>query len=327
MVTPIWPTPDRPLLALYLVEQVEHLRRAGVEIEVFAFQGGFRRSNYSRAWLELRRRYRLADFDLVHAQFGQSGSIAWPTGRRPLVVTFHGSDLHGVVGRSGSYGLQARVMRWLSRRVARRAAKIIIVSRHLARFLPRGCSYETICCGIEVERFRPVPQAQARARLGMETGVPLVLFGGKPGHPVKRFDLARAVVDRLPEELRVELVVLDGIPRDQVPLYMSACDALLVTSKHEGSPTVVKEALADGLPVVSLPVGDVEERIAGIEGCAICRSESPDALARTLAPILESRTRVAGTDAVAELDHGVITERILEVYRSACDRRTSAFYT
>ena len=37
MVTPIWPTPERPHLAPFLVEQVAHLRRAGVGVEVFHF--------------------------------------------------------------------------------------------------------------------------------------------------------------------------------------------------------------------------------------------------------------------------------------------------
>ncbi len=319
MVTPIWPTPDRPYLAPFLVEQVAQLRRVGVDVEVFAFRGGFSPRNYLRARLDLRRRYRRDAFDVVHAQFGQSGAVAWPTGKRPLLVTFRGSDLQGVVGTNGGYGVQGRVMRLLSRWVARKASRVVLVSRHLARFLPAECPYEVIPSGIDLARFQPIPRSTARERLGLPGEARLVLFGGKADQPVKRYELARLAVDQLPAELSAELVGLEGVPHDEVPVHMSACDALLMTSRHEGSPNMVKEALACGLPVVSLPVGDVEERIADIDGCALCRSESPRDLAEALATVLAARMRVDGRAAVADVDHPVVTEKILNAYRTILD--------
>ena len=69
---------------------------AGVDLEVFAFKGGKNPYNYVRAWARLRRRLRKRSFDLLHAQFGQSGLLAFPK-RVPLVVTFRGSDVLGIV--------------------------------------------------------------------------------------------------------------------------------------------------------------------------------------------------------------------------------------
>jgi glycosyltransferase involved in cell wall biosynthesis len=52
-----------------------------------------------------------------------------------------------------------------------------------------------------------------------------------------------------------------------MPLYVSACDALLLTSEREASPTIVKEALASNVPVVSFDVGDVAECLWADDGC------------------------------------------------------------
>src|SRR5207244_2276362 len=76
--------------------------------------------NYLSAWWRLRRRLARNYYDLVHAQFGHSGMLAYPK-RLPLVVTFRGSDLLGEVGSGGRYTRAGRVLQRLSREVARHA--------------------------------------------------------------------------------------------------------------------------------------------------------------------------------------------------------------
>src|SRR5256714_12745312 len=98
MLTCAWPPPDRPgYTTPFIRRQVESLRAAGVEIEVFPFTSGMRPTNYLRAWVRARRPMQRGAYDLVHAQFGQSGLGALPK-RLPLVVTFRGDDLDGIVG-------------------------------------------------------------------------------------------------------------------------------------------------------------------------------------------------------------------------------------
>jgi glycosyltransferase involved in cell wall biosynthesis len=101
-----------------------------------------------------------------------------------------------------------------------------------------------------------------------------------------------------------------------MPFYMSACDALLFTSMQEGSPNVVKEALACDLPVVSVAVGDVAERLHGIEGCELCADERPEALAAALGRVLRRGRRSAGREAIRQLDETVTTARVIAIYRS-----------
>jgi len=93
-----------------------------------------------------------------------------------------------------------------------------------------------------------------------------------------------------------ELLELKGYSREQVTLLMNAADALIMTSLTEGSPQVVKEAMAVGCPVVSVDVGDVSNLICGLENCHIA-DRTPEALASALKLIIESGTDTRGSDA------------------------------
>jgi glycosyltransferase involved in cell wall biosynthesis len=86
---------------------------------------------------------------------------------------------------------------------------------------------------------------------------------------------------------------------------------------QEGSPNVVKEALACDLPVVSVAVGDVEQRIGGVEGCQLCRDESPETIASALERVLLRGKRVDGRTSVEHLSEASITQQVIAVYRSA----------
>jgi glycosyltransferase involved in cell wall biosynthesis len=122
-------------------------------------------------------------------------------------------------------------------------------------------------------------------------------------------------VDGVDPRLGAKLVTLHGQPHDSVATYLSACDALLMTSSSEGSPTIVKEALASGLPVVSVPVGDVGTRVRGVPECRLCRSDDPAEIVHRLEEVLRDPARSqAARDAVADLDHSIITPKLIELY-------------
>jgi glycosyltransferase involved in cell wall biosynthesis len=113
------------------------------------------------------------------------------------------------------------------------------------------------------------------------------------------------------------------VPHALVPVYMNACDALVLTSRHEGSPTVIKEALACNLPIVTVDVGDVHQRLDPVEGCLVCANDAPETIAAGLAQVLQSGGRVAGREAVAELDERVIVQKIVDLYRAVLQQRSA----
>ncbi|NQT89890.1 MAG: glycosyltransferase [Candidatus Omnitrophica bacterium] len=316
MITSEWPSERRPQKATFVVQQVKFLRKAGIDVEVFSFYGNKNPVNYLRAWIGFRQQYDISAFDLIHAQFGQSGLIALPS-RVPMVVTFHGSDLQGIVGAKGRYTISGLLLRRISTYVARRAKEVIVTSSRLLKHLPPGLSTHVVSGGVDLKLFYPVAQSEARKQLGLPKDKQLVLFVAYPHNPVKRFQLAQRAVGLLKEHLDVDLISARDVTHEEIPLYMNACDALIMTSMHEGSPTVVKEALACNLPIVSVDVGDVRSRIGDIEGCYVCDDDSPEAIASALSSALKRKGRIDAGGILKDIDGQAESEKIIEVYRLA----------
>ena len=319
MITSEWASDPRHT-AHFIARQVRFLRAAGVDVDVFSFRGGRRPLRYLAAWARLRRRLLggATRYDLIHAQFGQSGVLALPT-RLPLVVTFRGDDLFGILGPQGRPTRAGRLLQWLSRRVARRADAAILVSEHLKQYLSEGAApVHIVPSGLDLDLFRCIPRDEARRHLGWPAEGRRVLFVGDPGDPRKRFDLARQAVELLNCTLAAEMVIGWRVPHEEMPFYMNACDALVFTSREEGSPNAVKEALACDLPVVSVPVADVPLRLQGIPGCEVCADDSPPTIAAALERTLRRNERSAGRgrEAASQLDERLLTSRVIDIYRS-----------
>ncbi len=288
VVTSEYPTPEFPHSGIFVAREVDFLRRIGVEVDVEHFRGAHKIRNYLAARRRVRARIRTGSYDVVHAHFGQSGLTILPTSV-PLVVTFHGSDLQGIVGPRGTYLAAGVVLTRVSRLIARCADRVIVVSQSLGRRLPKGTGYTVLPMGPDLDIFKPGSQDEARRSLGLPDQAKLILFAGSRDVPGKRYELARRVVDICAEEMPIELIVITGLPPSTVATYMRACDALLLTSSHEGAPTMVKESLACGLRVVSVDVGDVRETVEGVEACIVTRDDDPETLSRALKESLASR--------------------------------------
>jgi len=323
MITTEWPRVPWGT-AQFVARQAAFLRTAGVEVEVFAFEGKGNPLNYALAWYRVRRRLAREHFDLVHAQFGQCALLALPK-RMPLVITYRGDDLLGVLdNRKGHLTLAGRLLRRFSRWAAHHADAVIVVSEHMHRYLQNGTPVHIVPSGIDFALFRPQPRLSARDRLGLPHGERLVLFVGNPELARKRYELARRAVALLPATPPTRLIVGWRVPHVQMPDYMAACDALVFTSTQEGSPNAVKEALACDLPVVSVAVGDVPERLQGVVGCELCADDRPETIAAALTRVLDRGARVAGRAAVAHLDERLITERVIGIYQSVLNGRVES---
>ena len=119
-----------------------------------------------------------------------------------------------------------------------------------------------------------------------------------------------------------ELHYMTGVPNSAVPVWLNASHALLLTSLHEGSPTVVKEALACGLPVVSVDVGDVAERIEGIEGCHLAQPDPAD-LANKLSLVHHRRQRLDCRGRLEDLCVLNVARRLKVLYELVADKAPS----
>src|SRR6266516_4638230 len=258
VVSNMAPDERSPQRGSFVRDQVEGLRAAGVDVELLEFPPG--RAQLARAVGRIRGAIRGGGFDLVHAHYGLAGWCAALAGARPLAVTFHGTDVrHPVVGP-------------LSRRLARRADLIGVVSRDLfqardgrpgARRVPGRTAI--LPCGANLDRFQPLAQSEARARLGLHGEARLLLFPADPARPEKRFDRAAEVARRADGEL----LTAGGIEPDRMPLWLNAASAILITSDYEGFGLAAVEALACGRPILSTPVGIAPPLLGGVDGCLV----------------------------------------------------------
>ena len=257
---------------------------------------------YLKQLPELRRVIKAFQPDIVHAHYGLSGVLANLQQNVPVVTTYHGSDINS-----------PEVLR-LSRFAIRHSRFNIFVSQHNVETAHPKKDYALIPCGINLEDYPIVDKVEARKEMGLSLDGKYVLFAGAFDNPVKNAPLAKAAVALLPD---VELLELKGYTRHQVELLMQAADAFLMTSFTEGSPQVIKEALACGCPIVSVDVGDVKERVSGVEGCFVVASEVQliaDALRKAIA--FDGKTK--GRDVILRdgLTNTQIADAILRVYNS-----------
>jgi glycosyltransferase involved in cell wall biosynthesis len=157
-------------------------------------------------------------------------------------------------------------------------------------------------------------QRCSREQLGLPKDKKLVLFAGDYLKRLKRFDIVNEAIDHLKADgTDVELVLAYKQPYEKVPLYMNACDVLVLPSEREGSPQVVKEAMACNLPVVASDVGDVKDVISGVENCFICTRDAMD-IADKISKILFHPYRTNGREATRRYELSAIAKRIIGVY-------------
>ena len=294
--------------ATYVTNQVAALDALGVESDVLEVPKTGSDGRRPLDYLAFPRTVRRAcgeEYDLVHANYGLTILGGLAQRRVPLVTTLVGTDL------MGPYGV-------VSKHLSRGCAAVIVVNEAMAEMVPSEAS--VIPYGIDVDRFRPMDRDDARERIGWPTSGYRVLYPYHPNRPEKNYDLAERVVDAAADRLDepVELCVATGLEYSLMPYYMNAADAMILTSHREGSPSTVKEALACDTSVVSTPVGDVPERVAGVDGCAI--GESVSTLAGGIETALTSRPDGRCRAAVSDLTVEWTGERIRSVYERVLDR-------
>jgi len=321
IVTNMYPKPERPAFGTFVKEQVDSLKEAGIQVDVFDFDGSGGAGQYLKVAGRLGRTLQDKRYDLIHAHYGLTGMVARLQTGCPIVITFHGSDLMGTVDSHFRYTVSGTVVSHISKIAGLMATKCIVVAETLKSKLWLK-SAVTIPMGVDISLFVPMPQNEARAQLGLTSNNRRVLFVANPKNLIKRFDIAKAAVQLLKQDgLDVELLPIYDVPHHQIPKYMNACDVLALTSMHEASPCVVKEAMACNLPIVSADVGDVAERIAGVDGCYLCE-RTPQDVAIKLRRVLESNFQPDCRSKIIELSLQNIAQRVITVYEQVLGTRS-----
>jgi glycosyltransferase involved in cell wall biosynthesis len=241
---------------------------------------------------------------VIHAHYIFAALIARAQWQAPLVVTHHGPELR--------FRFQGPLCRW-TRGIAE---EVIVVAGWMVPELGVPGAH-VIPCGVNLNLFRPMPQADARATLGLRPDRRYVLFAGNYLNPRKRFHLVQDAVDHVrSRHPDVELLTVARQPHEIIPLYMNAADVFAMTSTDEGSAQVVKESMACGLPVVATDAGDNWDVIAGTPGCYRVGPDPAEIAARLEEAITPPR-RTDGPAHVARFGLERVAREVVAVYEQA----------
>jgi glycosyltransferase involved in cell wall biosynthesis len=321
MVTGIYPTRGNPHSGTFIKTQIDSLLAAGLEIEIIHPKAGPVLLRYASAAIQVFLKTLTRRFDIVHGHYGQWCLLARLQWTTPVVASFLGSDLLGNRNTTSTrLRLDAFILS-LSRRLSRHVDVVTVKTEEMAQALP---GVKAVVCpdGVDFALFHPIPRREARAMLGWDQDRYAVLFGSNPARSVKNFPLAKAAIAQLNARgIAADLVIASGLSQTTLVRYMNASNAVILTSHYEGSPNVIKEALACNVPVVATDVGDVAQLIGRTTGCSICLHDA-DVLAAGLEQAIQHREPTTGRADIAHLECSVIAKQIIALYEQVLSRRT-----
>jgi glycosyltransferase involved in cell wall biosynthesis len=274
---------------------VDGLRKQGMQIDVLNL--GNLRSPWRIFQAILRVRAQSKNYDLVHAQFGSACSLVTMFANKPKIVSLRGSDWYKFSGKNIFTKAHSYLGRLFTQISLRRFASIIVMSRHMQHELQSYLKQDSpsrvtvITDPIDLQKFVPIPRDVSRQKYFPEyqTETLIILATLDENNPIKRVALAKEAIRLVQQDVpNVRLVVASGISHADMPAFISACDLMLVTSRHEGWPNCVKEALACGIPFVSTDVSDLKDIARDQSKCRIAEPDAEDIAKQILGTLCDS---------------------------------------
>ena len=283
----------------YIFEQIESVKNDyNIEYDTY-FVKGKGISGYLSNLPELKKKIKVYNPNIVHAHSGLSGLLAVLQRTTPVVITFHGSDLN------------MKAVRPLSKLAIKFARYSIFVSDKILKKSSLKRNYSVVPCGVDLDVFYPLDRQTARVKLKMDQEKKYILFSSGFDRPVKNPDLAFNALKKFRENY--ELIEMKNKSREEVNLLINASDVLLLTSFSEGSPQVIKEAMACNCPIVATDVGDISEVISDTKGCYITSFDPAD-IADKIQLALNYGKRTDGREKIRHFDSKIIAKKVFDIY-------------
>lgn len=294
----------------FVKEQGDALSDLGVHVYYYAIKGKGA-NGYLSSLPGLKNAIKDHQIDLIHAHYGFCGALCVLQRNVPVVITFHNGETLTTKGKI------------ISSLAARFSAYNIFVAQHIHDNLlciPNG--YSILPCGIDMKQLPLLEKQDAIHEMGLPKDRPNILFGGSFSNERKNYPLAKASIDLLP--FPVNLIELKGYSRSQVNKLLCGCDLFLLPTKSEGSPQVVKEALACNCPVVATAVADIPELLEGVKHSYATGFDARE-IATRIETIVQNGERSDGRKKITErkLDNPQVAESLLDIYHSVLSREKS----
>lgn len=304
-------------IAPFILAQGESLKKFGVILEYFNIKGkGL--LGYLQNIKSLRSLIKANNFNLIHAHYGLSCWVAMLTlSKLPLVVSLMGDDAYGEFNKRGKINPFSIYLIVLSKLLQPFVKHIIVKSENIRKTVLFKYKCSVIPNGVNLKQFELVDKSIAKSVLKITGDAKILLFLGNPNDNRKNLDLLREAA-KLVTETKIKIVTPYPVTHKEVQLYLNASDVFILTSFNEGSPNVIKEAMACNCPIVSTDVGDVRWVFGETEGCYLTSFEIEDTSQKIKKALefAEKTGSTKGRERIFELglDSETIAKRIIAIY-------------
>lgn len=309
----MYPTKETPYYGIFVMEQEKALKKFFPKIEfgVYNIRGDVNKKEYLHSLNGVYDEIEVGNYDLVHVHYGFSGLFLLNPFRKckvPVVVTLHGGDIQAEQGK--------RVQVFFTKQILKHANHAITLNDRMDNIARQYIKDTTIVpCSIDTELFMPPVSRESAVNKKSVN----IVFPSAHTRIVKNYPLFCEVVKIMKEKYDIECVEseLNNMTREEIRDLYGRADALLMTSVSEGSPQVVKEAMACNLPVVTTQVGDVDVLLAGVAGSGWVYPHDANLLADKLYESLQGKIEgVSPREKIFELglDDKAVATKIYKIY-------------
>ncbi len=301
---------------IFAKRQVKNLDNFGINNYIYFLSSRTSLMLVLKSILEIKKRIANYNPDIVHAHYGTMTAFIASLVHKNVVITFHGSDLNTTIHDGFFRDVLGRL---LSQIAALKAKKIICVSPQLIHKL---WWRKKIACvipvGVADDIFFPIDKIEVRKKLNWDINQYFILFNANNPR-IKRLDIAETVINKLnQEEKKFNLITVKGdIDHNNIPLLINGCDCILLCSDTEGSPMIIKEAMSCNVPIISVDVGDVKQRIQDVSN-SILVNQDIDQIATAIKTICIKNERTNGRNIIIRdrLTENENVKEILHLYKS-----------
>lgn len=280
----------------------------GIDVDYYLIKGSGVKG-YLKNILPLLRIIKKNKYSLIHAHYLFSAITASLTFKKPLLVSLMGSE----VSKNKIYIFLIRVLNkfFWSGLVVKTERMSNILNIRGVRVLPNG---------VNMVKFIPMDKIYCQSKLGWASDKKHILFASQPERKEKNFELARSAINFLMND-KIEMHYLKDIPNNDLVFYYNSADVILLTSKREGSPNVIKEAMACNRPIVATDVGDISKLIDNLENCYLT-SFKPEDVARKLNKAIDTKTFPDGRKRLTELslDSESVAIKLIKIYSDTLNK-------
>ena len=295
-------------------KQGESISKKNHKIDFFAIKGkGIK--GYARNIIPLSRKLKSKKYDVIHAHFGLCAIVCYLSQylkfrKTPFVISLMGSDVLSPEKENSL--LQKLIRKYVLWIVKYKTDYIIVKTEELYNLIKLPIKTSIIPNGVDFNQFIPLDKSKMQHELQWAKDCKHILFAANPARPVKNYNLTKKAIDKIKTH-NVVLHHLVNIKHDDIPKYMNASDVVVLSSLFEGSPNVIKEAMACNRPIVSTNIGDVELILKNVKGCFLAENTIAD-FSNKIVEAIKFDQATKGRDHIEHLKEDKIAEKIISIY-------------